>query len=215
MVADTRHDAEGSLSCRLAPGASSSKGRIHRPSGAARRSRAIAKSKLNTKSSRAVRLQYGALPYRFTALGKLELLLVTSRTRGRWIIPKGWPIKGLKPQISAAREAFEEAGVRGEVTTKPLGRYPYDKISDDDSGAIPCEVLVFTLKVKQQHKDWPEAREREVRWMKPEDAVALIVEDGLRSVVEIFIQRTRRNSRSRLKGEGPRPRSRRSQALRD
>ena len=165
--------------------------RVHHPTVQPNWSRAIAKSTSNTKSSRAVRLQYGALPYRFSALGELELLLVTSRTRGRWIIPKGWPIKGLKPQKSAAREAFEEAGIRGEVTTKPIGRYPYDKISDDESGAIPCEVLVFTLKVKQQLKDWPEAREREVRWMKPEDATALIEEDGLRSLVETFAERAR------------------------
>ena len=108
------------------------------------------------------------MPYQFRAQGELELLLVTSRTRGRWIIPKGWPIKGLKPQKSAAREAFEEAGVQGEVIPKPIGRYSYDKISDDESGAIPCEVLVFTLNVKRQLKDWPEASQREARWMRPE-----------------------------------------------
>jgi 8-oxo-dGTP pyrophosphatase MutT (NUDIX family) len=70
------------------------------------RSRAIPKSKSDTKNRGAVRVQYGALPYRFGAEGELELLLVTSRGRGRWIMPKGWPIKGLKPQEAAAREAF-------------------------------------------------------------------------------------------------------------
>ncbi len=119
------------------------------------------------------------------------MLLVTSRTRGRWIIPKGWPIKGLKPQKSAAREAFEEAGVRGAVTAKPIGRYAYDKISDDESGAIPCEVLVFALNVKRQLKDWPEAREREARWVKPGDATTLVEEDGLRSLVEAFAETAR------------------------
>ena len=60
-----------------------------------------------------MRVQYGALPYRFAADGSLEVLIVTTRRTRRWIIPKGWPIHGLTPAKSAAREAFEEAGVRG------------------------------------------------------------------------------------------------------
>ena len=175
----------------------STRARFSHPTEQPNWSRAIAKSTSNAKSSRAVRLQYGALPYRFSAQGELELLLVTSRTRGRWIIPKGWPIKGLKPQKSAAREAFEEAGVRGAVTAKPIGRYSYDKISDDESGAIPCEILVFALNVKRQLKDWPEAREREARWVKPGDATALVEEDGLRSLVETFAERARHGTAAR------------------
>lgn len=67
------------------------------------------------KADRAIRVQYGVLPYRFTDIGSLEMLLVTTRETKRWIIPKGWPIKGLKPPKSAAREAYEEAGIRGTV----------------------------------------------------------------------------------------------------
>ena len=67
----------------------------------------------NPAVKRAVRVQYGALPYRFTHDAELEILLLTTRQSKRWIIPKGWPIKGLRPAKSAAREAFEEAGVRG------------------------------------------------------------------------------------------------------
>ena len=170
---------------------------VNRRIGPPNRSRAIAKSTSNSKSSRAVRLQYGALPYRLRAQGELELLLVTSRTRGRWIIPKGWPIKGLKSQKSAAREAFEEAGVRGAVTTKPIGRYSYDKISDDESGVIPCEILVFALNVKRQLKDWPEACGTEARWVTPGDAIALVEEDGLRSLVETFAETARRGTAAR------------------
>jgi hypothetical protein len=60
------------------------------------------------RASPAVRVQYGALPYRFTDDAALEVLLLTARRSKRWIIPKGWPIKGLRPAKSAAREAFEE-----------------------------------------------------------------------------------------------------------
>jgi 8-oxo-dGTP pyrophosphatase MutT (NUDIX family) len=69
-------------------------------------------------------VQYGALPYRFTKSGAPEILLVATRQTKRWIIPKGWPIKGLKPAKSAAREAYEEAGVRGSVKTKAIGTSP-------------------------------------------------------------------------------------------
>ena len=94
-----------------------------------------------------MRVQYGALPYRFTPGAALEILLVTSRESKRWIIPKGWPIKGLRPAKSAAREAFEEAGVSGRIGMKSIGLFTYDKILDD--GCIGCEVQVFPLLVKQ------------------------------------------------------------------
>jgi 8-oxo-dGTP pyrophosphatase MutT (NUDIX family) len=77
--------------------------------------------KPSNKTNRAIRLQYGVLPYRFTETNSLEVLLVTTRQTRRWIVPKGWPIKGLKPPRSAAREAYEEAGIRGTVGAKAIG----------------------------------------------------------------------------------------------
>ena len=121
----------------------------------------------------------------------MELLIVTSRGRGRWIIPKGWPIKGFKPHESAAREAFEEAGIRGEVGTKTIGSFPYEKIVDDESGVIDCEIVVFPLRVKRQLKSWPEVGERELLWINPKDIAANIQEDGLRSLMEDFADRMR------------------------
>ena len=85
-------------------------------------------SRPNGRRSARSTLQYGALPYRFTDDAALEILLLTSRRSKRWIIPKGWPIKRLRPAKSAAREAFEEAGVRGRVEAKSIGLFAYDKI---------------------------------------------------------------------------------------
>ena len=73
------------------------------------------------------RAQIAAMPIRRVADGSAEILLVTSRTTQRWIVPKGWPIKGLKDHDAAAREAFEEAGVVGRISEKPAGRYTYWK----------------------------------------------------------------------------------------
>jgi len=147
------------------------------------RSARIAKPK---SSSNAIRVQYAALPYRLNKAGEIEVLLLTSRTRRRWIIPKGWPIKGLKPAKSAAREAFEEAGVRGTVSGKPLGRFTYDKQLDEEGRFVACEVTVFSLAVKRQLKTWPEFEQRETRWVAASEAAALTDEDGLRPLLETF-----------------------------
>src|SRR5688572_19108780 len=95
--------------------------------------------------TKAVRVQHGALPYRVGRDGVVEILLVTSRGTRRWIIPKGWPIKGLKPARSAAREAYEEAGVRGAIGSKAIGSFVYDKWIEEGV-SVPCEVGVFPLK---------------------------------------------------------------------
>jgi 8-oxo-dGTP pyrophosphatase MutT (NUDIX family) len=72
------------------------------------------------------RVQFAALPFRLVE-ERLEVLLITSRETRRWIIPKGWAEKGTKPRTMAAREAFEEAGVRGKVGKLPYGSYRYEK----------------------------------------------------------------------------------------
>ena len=59
--------------------------------------------------------QIAALPFR-KRRGKVEVLLITSRETKRWVIPKGWPMAGLKDFTSAKREALEEAGVTGQIS---------------------------------------------------------------------------------------------------
>ena len=78
------------------------------------------------KSDRSGSVQYAALPWRQGPAG-LEILLLTSRETRRWVLPKGWPMIGVEPQDCAAEEAFEEAGVEGVVTPRPIGAYPYRK----------------------------------------------------------------------------------------
>ncbi len=119
----------------------------------------------------------------------LEILLVTSRQTRRWIIPKGWPIKGLKPPKSAAREAYEEAGIRGTMGGKSIGAFSYSKRLDDNAGIIPCEVRVFAMRVKRQLATWPEASERQTRWFEPAQAVAAVTDNGLRHVIEAFAKK--------------------------
>jgi 8-oxo-dGTP pyrophosphatase MutT (NUDIX family) len=107
------------------------------------------------KAKPAVRVQYAALPYRFNEAGTLEILLVTTRQSKRWILPKGWPIKGLRPPRSAAREAFEEAGVTGKIGAKSVGSFTYDKMLDEQGIAVQCEIKVYPLLVKEQSQNGP------------------------------------------------------------
>jgi 8-oxo-dGTP pyrophosphatase MutT (NUDIX family) len=134
-----------------------------------------------------MRSQFGALPYRFTQSGELQILLITSRRTRRWIIPKGWPMKGMKPARSAEREAFEEAGIRGKIAARAIGTFVYDKVLDDDDWAVPCEVMVFPLLVKRQLKTWPEQHQRESRWFDPSEVYSLINDQGLFKLIAAFV----------------------------
>src|SRR5262249_44819910 len=104
------------------------------------------------------RIQYGALPYRRDNDARMEVMPVTSRETRRWIIPKGWPQKGQAPHRSAAREAYEEAGVVGRVRRQSLGSFSYEKRLP--TGIVVCKVHVFALEVRRQSRTWPERQER-------------------------------------------------------
>jgi 8-oxo-dGTP pyrophosphatase MutT (NUDIX family) len=137
----------------------------------------------------AVRVQYGALPYRFTSMAALEILVVTTRQSRRWIVPKGWPIKRLTPSKSAAREAFEEAGVRGKIGARAIGFFRYKKTAGENGADPDYEVKIFPLLVRRQSATWPEYGQRVVQWVDPEKAIALIRDPELKAIVEKFAKR--------------------------
>ena len=130
------------------------------------------------------RIQYGALPFR-TSKGQVQILLVTSRETRRWIIPKGWPMKGKSAHRTAEREAFEEAGVVGRIQHRSVGSYRYEK-KMKDGAIVLCQVDVFPLKVDEQRRRWPEYNQRETRWFEPEEAVAAVNEPELAALIEAF-----------------------------
>jgi 8-oxo-dGTP pyrophosphatase MutT (NUDIX family) len=144
-----------------------------------------------------VRVQYGALPYRFTPNAALEILLVTTRRTGRWIIPKGWPIKGLKPPNSAEREAFEEAGAVGTIGARSIGLFRYAKLEDSEV-KVTCEVTVFPLLVARQQETWPEFEQRALKWVSPDEALSSIEEPELKALVERFAARAGRRAASAI-----------------
>jgi 8-oxo-dGTP pyrophosphatase MutT (NUDIX family) len=128
----------------------------------------------------AVQKQVAALPVR-RIKGKTEVLLVTSRDTGRWIIPKGWHAKGLKGHESAAREAKQEAGVEGKIDPKAIGHFRYVKTERSDQGAV--DVTVFLLSVRKVLKRWREAAQRERAWFPIDDAAESVQEPELSSII--------------------------------
>lgn len=135
----------------------------------------------------APRQQIAALPYRIAEQGVLEVLLVTSRDTGRWIIPKGWPMKNKKPHKAAAQEAAEEAGVKGSVAQTPIGQYRYWKRRTRDF--VLCQVNVYPLRVSKHLKSWPERGQRELRWFTPDEAALHIEEPELAALIRELPQR--------------------------
>jgi 8-oxo-dGTP pyrophosphatase MutT (NUDIX family) len=127
-------------------------------------------------------LQYAALPWRRRAGVGIEIMLITSRDTGRWVIPKGWPVRGLPPPRSAAQEAREEGGLVGRVDEHPVGSYRYDKRLPDGS-VVPCAVEVFALEVQRQLPSWPEQHQRQTRWFQLADAVEAVQEPELRALM--------------------------------
>lgn len=120
--------------------------------------------------------QSGVIPYRVVDQA-IELLLITSRTNGSWIFPKGLIEPEMSALDSARKEAWEEAGVRGEAAPNALGRYEYAK------WGRTCEVNLYLLRVDSIADDWPERQVRVRKWM-PLEKAAAVVHPRLRELIE-------------------------------
>lgn len=137
-------------------------------------------------------LQTGALPWRLANGGKPEVLLVTGRRSGRWMIPKGWPMMGKSLADAAAREAFEEAGINGRIEQRPLGSFRH--VKRNFFGTIEVEILVHSLAVEQELEDWPERRQRNRQWFSMKQAASRVDSQELRNLIAMLEKRLKRQS---------------------
>ena len=124
--------------------------------------------------------QIAALPVRFED-GKPEVLLVTSRETRRWVIPKGWPMKGKKNWAAAAQEAREEAGVIGKTLKRPVGEFYYFKRRAAHFDL--CRVEVYLLGFEKRLEVYREKGQREARWFQLEEAAEAVEEPGLAALL--------------------------------
>jgi len=132
-----------------------------------------------SRKRRKVLKQSGVIPYRVTN-GKIEILLVTASDCKNWVIPKGGICNGMSPPASAAKEAWEEAGVIGEVDGNKLGTYKYRK-----RGKI-YQVQTFLLAVETILSDWPEANQRRREWLDPNKAIKRVKKASLKQILKGF-----------------------------
>ena len=131
--------------------------------------------------------QYGVLPYRLSEDG-LQVLMVTSRRSKRWIIPKGWPMKGRTALGAAVREGFEEAGIYGQGAKPSLGVFLYTKRMNFGRSTALC-IEVFPMAVAELLDNWPEREERERRWMTVDEAAEAVPEPDLKAIILSLPQR--------------------------
>ncbi|WP_176594114.1 NUDIX hydrolase [Sphingobium sp. EM0848] len=129
--------------------------------------------------------QSAAIPYRHNSSGALEVLLVSSRRSGRWVLPKGANKRGLRPYQSAAREAFEEAGALGVISAFEIGTYRQHKIQRNGN-SVPIYVTAYPLSVQSVLQSWPEMSLRRRRWMTIGDAAIAVRDTEISAVLHAF-----------------------------
>ena len=132
------------------------------------------------------RLQFAALCYRWNdARDGIDILLITSRDTGRWVIPKGWPMEGKLAHQVAAQEALEEVGVQGVSDRAPAGDFMYLKALD--SGVkVPCKVQVHGLEVTGFIAEFKEKGQRRKAWFSSREAAERVNEPGLKELIMSF-----------------------------
>lgn len=128
--------------------------------------------------------QIAALPFYDNPGGGVDVCLVTSRGGGRWIIPKGNPIRGFAPHEVAAREALEEAGLVGHVDKRCIGTFKFDRIRNGRD--TTCLVDVYALKVERQMPTWTEMDERSVLRCNVETALSLVSAPNLATLIHRY-----------------------------
>lgn len=111
-----------------------------------------------------------------------EVLLVTSLSTKRWILPKGWPMESRTLADAALQEAWEEAGVRGTVDQQSLGNFSYRKVVKRGI-PVTCRCEVFRVDVDDLAEDWPEKGQRRREWVSLREAAKRVSEPELKAIL--------------------------------
>lgn len=135
---------------------------------------------MSNASKRDMRTQFAALCWR-RRKDDIDILVITTRTTGRWVIPKGWPMDGKSPAQSAAIEAMEEGGVQGIASERCIGVFTY--LKDTAEGDLPVAVAVFPVEVTKLLDEWPERKLRRRRWMSLKKAAKVVSDPELARLI--------------------------------
>lgn len=128
--------------------------------------------------------QAACVPFRLTA-GGVEILLIRRTDEAHWGIPKGMIDDGNTARQTAIIEAFEEAGLRGDLLDKDLGMFDYNK------NGRHCRVRVYALHVREELADYDEKNFRERRWFSSEAAPERAARDAVKDMIRLLVERAR------------------------
>lgn len=146
------------------------------------------KPDLNIVADSAVQRQLGGLCWR-KKNDRVQILLITSRETGRWVLPKGWPMADRSNEKAVAIEAWEEAGATGRVGPQ-IGQYQYDKIqfrATDRQVMVPCRVDVHAMRITDLSKRYPERKQRRRKWFDLAVAAQKVHEPDLAALIAGFV----------------------------
>lgn len=122
--------------------------------------------------------QRAALCYQQSLSGR-QVLLVTSRGSGRWITPKGRPLRGMPDHQTTVQEAWKEAGVmNADVGDNPIGDFIYIK-GMNNGRVVPVKADVYLKRVTKLARTFPVAHERKRIWVNRAEASAHVTEPQL------------------------------------
>ncbi|CCD98617.1 NUDIX hydrolase [Bradyrhizobium sp. STM 3809] len=133
--------------------------------------------------------QFAALPFRIKS-AQLRILLITTRGKRRWSVPKGSPMLRKRAHRVAAIEAYEEAGLRGKISRHALGHFKHSKRKG--KRRIMCDVKLYALKVTKQHGRYPESGERDLVWLPASEAARRVHHPELRRLIQSFSRQQRK-----------------------
>jgi 8-oxo-dGTP pyrophosphatase MutT (NUDIX family) len=137
--------------------------------------------------------QFAALPFRLDN-SELRVMLITTRRKRRWSVPKGSPMRKTEPHRTAALEAYEEAGLVGVIAKRALGSFKHRKRKGARKQTL--DVALFPMKVHGRERWWPEKGEREAIWVSAETAARMVHKAQLRRLIARFVKQTEKSASS-------------------
>lgn len=123
--------------------------------------------------------QSGVVPF-IIKNNKVKFLIITNTRKSKWMFPKGIVEKNMTHEESAGLEAFEEAGIMGEVIKKKIGSYDLVKYG------AHCKVDMYPMIVEKILKRWPEKNIRDRRWVSPAKIKDYLKDKQLLKIVKKF-----------------------------
>jgi 8-oxo-dGTP pyrophosphatase MutT (NUDIX family) len=131
-----------------------------------------------------------AIPYRIVG-GRVEVCIVTTVRKQRWVFPKGYVEDGETATEAALKEAWEEAGLIGKIAGTAVGSYERRKL-----GSV-CRVVCYLMQVEECQRAWSESGVRRRRWVKAEEALEALGQKQQRLIYAEALRRIeRRRSRA-------------------